>query len=50
MSVQTEKSVRYGWYVYSSSAMNGDAYSLDKDILMTSLTKNQFAIFLTDFD
>lgn len=42
--------VRYGWYVYSSSAMNGAAYSLDKDILIPSLTKTPFTIFLTDLD
>lgn len=36
--------------VYSSSAMNGGAYSLDKDILMPSLTKTPFAIFFTDLD
>lgn len=49
-SVQTKKNVRYGWYDYISSAMNGGAYSLDKDILTPSLTKNLFAIFLIDFD
>lgn len=30
--------------------MNGGAYSLDKDILMPSLTKTPFAIFFTDLD